>query len=85
MNQRDNKKYCSSYEIWCTQRKALIKSVLETKKACYLEKKSTDIAQQHLSEMIQFSIEHFIKNTKRKVKSRGSRPPSKRKNTHKET
>ncbi|HFO7681974.1 TPA: hypothetical protein ACHKXS_005164, partial [Escherichia coli] len=62
-----------------------IKSVLETKKASDLEKQSTDIAQQYLSETIQFSIDDFIKNIKRKVKSRGSRPPAKRKNTHKGT
>lgn len=45
MNKHENKKYCSSDEIWCTQRKELIKSVLETKKASDLEKQSTDIAQ----------------------------------------
>ncbi len=48
MNKHENKKYCSSDEIWCTQRKELIKSVLETKKASDLEKQSTDIAQQYL-------------------------------------
>lgn len=85
MNKHENKKYCSSDEIWCTQRKELIKSVLETKKASDLEKQSTDIAQQYLSETIQFSIDDFIKNIKRKVKSRGSVPPAKRKNTHKGT
>ncbi|EFF2705738.1 hypothetical protein [Escherichia coli] len=85
MNKHENKQYCSSDEIWCTQRKELIKSVLETKKASDLEKQSTDIAQQYLSETIQFSIDDFIKNIKRKVKSRGSRPPAKRKNTHKGT
>ena len=38
MNKHENKKYCSSDEIWCTQRKELIKSVLETKKASDLGK-----------------------------------------------
>lgn len=67
MNKHENKKYCSSDEMWCTQRKELIKSVLETKKASDLEKQSTDIAQQYLSETIQFSIDDFIKNIKEKL------------------
>lgn len=78
MNQLGNKKHYSSDEIWCSQRKELIKSVLETKRSRDLEKKSAYVVQQHLSEIIQFSIENYINNIKRKVKSRGSSPPTKR-------